>query len=371
MLRSSLPIGSYFGVDVRVHISFPLLLALSLSLSTLLIHSLTRGFALWLAFCFAVFVREIARILAAVWNGLHLRAIYLLPIGGVMAFSSSDGEAIGAGRSRKGPRWVTLSGPLANFFMGLFILGYSFSVDPHVRLFAQPWIDLNHILRSTLWTQLLLGAVSLLPSVPSRSILRSTKSSKDTPGPLGRPAIRPGYLLAAAMILTGFLFPFLYWATVLGIFVALYTQVSSKHAQASSDNNAILVREVMLTEYTLLSSSDTLRNALDNAVHSLHEIFPVVRGNRLVGAIARQTIAERLLIDGDSYLQGAMNRNLALTFPQEKLVDALRRASTAGTSDFIPVIEHNQMIGVITPQSLPRAVQQVKLLRPALEKAQP
>ena len=54
------------------------------------------------------------------------------------------------------------------------------------------------------------------------------------------------------------------------------------------------MHEVMLTEYTLLSSSDTLQGALDRTVHSLQDVFPVVRGDRLVGSIARQTISERL-----------------------------------------------------------------------------
>jgi predicted transcriptional regulator len=363
MLRFSLPIGSFLGVDVRVHLSFPLLLVLSLGLSAFFTHGLGRGFALWLALCFAVFVREVARSIAAAYNGLHLRAIYLLPVGGVMAFSAADGEILESKSQSHSTRWVTLSGPIANFLVGLFIVLFSLALDPHVSLFAQPWIDLNHILRSTVWMQLLLGAVSLLPSIPSRQLLRSTPNNKTNTLP--RKVFSPGAMIAVAMIVAGILYPDAYWLVILGVFVLLYAQLTGRHAQAGSDSDAILVREVMLTEYTLLSGSDTLRNALDVTLHSLHEVFPVVRGSRLIGAIARQTIAEHLLADGNSYLQGAMNRKLAITSPEEKLVDALRRASTSGTSDFIPVIEDGRMIGIITPQSLPRAVQQVKLLRPA------
>jgi predicted transcriptional regulator len=366
MLRSSLPIGSFLGVDVRVHLSFPLLLALSLTLSATFTHGLSRGFALWLALCFAVFVREVARAIAAAYNGLHLRAIYLLPVGGVMAFSAADGAVLGANGGKlsqtSSTRWVTLSGPIANFLTALFLMLFTLGLDPHVALFAQPWIDLNHILRSTLWTQILLGAVSLLPAMPSRQLLRSTTSDAAKASP--RKFFSPGAMIAVAMIIAGIIFSDAYWLIPLGVFLILYTQVTSKHAQSGSESDAILVREVMLTEYTLLSGSDTLRNALDVTVHSLHEVFPVVRGSRLIGAIARQTIAERLLTDGDSYLQGAMNRKIAITSPDEKLVDALRRASTTGTSEFIPVIENERMIGIITPKSLPRAVQQVKLLRP-------
>jgi len=57
-------------------------------------------------------------------------------------------------------------------------------------------------------------------------------------------------------------------------------------------------------------------------------------------------------------------RNLQIATPSEKLAEALRRATTLGASEFIPVVEDNTMIGILTPQSLARAVQQVKLLRP-------
>ncbi len=141
--------------------------------------------------------------------------------------------------------------------------------------------------------------------------------------------------------------------------------MSGAHNVSTTDAEAILVREVMLTEYTLLSSSDTLQGALDRTVHSLQDVFPIVRGDRLVGSIARQTIAQRLLTDGDSYLQGIMSRSLQLASPTDKLVEALRRAASLGASEFIPVVEDGTMIGILTPQSLARAVQQVKVTRPA------
>jgi CBS domain-containing protein len=93
----------------------------------------------------------------------------------------------------------------------------------------------------------------------------------------------------------------------------------------------------------------------------------VVRGDRLVGSVSRQTIVDRLQMEGDGYLQGVMTRSLRLAEPGEKLVDALRRAASMGASEFIPVVEGAAMLGILTPQSLSRAVQQVKLARPAVQ----
>jgi predicted transcriptional regulator len=378
MLRSSLPLGRFFNVDVRIHLSFPLLLVLSVALSVTLGEGAGRGFGLWLALCFAVFVREVARSIAALYMGLRLRAILLLPVGGVMAFRAPDGVGMTPANGADAPdtRWINAIGPLANVAMGLLILGFSLAIDPRVSLLEQPWISLGHILRSFLWLQLLIGAVSVLPiSAMNARQLRSIKdpikpkipTTAAKLGLTGRgPAFGLGNLLGIAMIIAGILLSDFYWLIGLGVFLMLYVQVANLSSKAGIDGDSILVREVMLTEYSLLSSSDTLRNALDQTVHSLQDIFPVVRGDRLVGSIARQTIAERLLTDGDSYLQGAMLRNLQIATPGEKLIEALRRASNLGASEFIPVVEGNTMIGILTPQSLARAVQQVKLLRPAL-----
>ena len=61
-----------------------------------------------------------------------------------------------------------------------------------------------------------------------------------------------------------------------------------------------------------------------------------------------------------------MVRAMQIAAPADKLVDALRRASSLGSTDFIPVVEDDTMIGILTQQSLGRAVQQVKVTRPSL-----
>jgi CBS domain-containing protein len=371
MLRSSIPIGRFLDVDLRVHISFVLLLALAVGFSLVESGSASRGFGLWLAMCFAVLVREVARAIAAAYSGLRLRALLLLPVGGMMALST----ATESNPSRATTRLLALIGPFANIFVGLLLLGFSYSLEPHVSLLAQPWISTTHILRSFVWMQLILGVVSLLPTstTPASTIGKDTPATEPTtksrlPRNLPIPAFGLGTALALAMIVAGFVLTNI-WLIALGGFMLLGAQMSSAHTVSTSDAEAILVREVMLTEFTLLSSSDTLQGALDRTIHSSQDVFPVVRGDRLVGSIARQTIAQRLLTEGNSYLQGIMTRNLQLASPTDKLVEALRRAATLGASEFIPVVEGDgtdfKMIGILTPQSLSRAVQQVKLMRPA------
>jgi hypothetical protein len=353
MLRASLPIGRIFNVDLRMHISFPLLLLLAVGYSVALNGGVWRGFSLWLALCFAVLVREIARAIAAAYAGLRPRAIYLLPIGGLMAFSTQDGATPLSAKQKAATRLLAWTGPAANITFGLLLMGASYALVPEVNLIAQPWIATSHILRSFVWMQIILGAVSLLPLPSLSARAETTPATAATPEaatrsfPLKLPTIGFGTALALIMIVSGALLMNL-WLVFLGAFMLLGAQISTAHQKATTaGGDNILVREVMLTEYTLLSSSDTLQGALERTVHSLQDVFPVVRGDRLVGSIARQTIASRLVTDGDSYLQGI-----------------IRKASAIGASEFIPVVEDDTMIGILTPQSLTRAVQQIKVIRP-------
>jgi CBS domain-containing protein len=360
MLRSSIPFGRLFGVEVRVHLAFLLLLALSVGYSAAVLNNVGRGLGLWLALCFAVIVREVARSLAALYSGFRLRALLLLPVGGVMAFAPREPS-----KPAPGTRLITAAGPVANTFMGLLLMGFCYGLEPKASLFVQPWISFHYVLRSTIWMQFVIAAFNLLPiaAAPSRQFLRQRTPE---PAPVVRsanPAFGLGAAMAVAIVLAGFVFSNV-WFIFFGGLVLLWAQLRMGTPLDTLESASILVSDVMLTEYTLLSSSDTLGGALAQTSHSLQDVFPVVRGDRLVGAISRDTLASRLATDGDGYLQAAMTRNLPFAEPSEKLVDALRRASALGASEFIPVLDDRALLGILTPHSLSRAVHQVRLTRP-------
>src|ERR1700751_5185265 len=86
----SFPLGRWFGVDLRIHYFFMLLLVFCL-LSTHNTHvSAWRGVALWPILLLVVFVREIARVVTAAWYGVRIRSVMLLPIGGLFSYASPD-----------------------------------------------------------------------------------------------------------------------------------------------------------------------------------------------------------------------------------------------------------------------------------------
>ena len=116
------------GVEVRVHIFFPLLVLVLFAMCAA--QGWPHGLALFLLLVAAVAVRETARLIVAAGLGLRLRAILLLPIGGLFAYANPESqEKANAGA---GQFILALAGPLANWCAGLAaaaaILGVSNSV---------------------------------------------------------------------------------------------------------------------------------------------------------------------------------------------------------------------------------------------------
>ena len=359
-------------MHLRVHISMFLLLALSAGYSAVATGSLLRGVALWLALCAAIAVRESARAIAATYFGLPLRALFLMPVGGVMALAPRQG-----GLPTKETGAITAVGSAANFGVAALLLGFAYGVDPHVRLVSQPWITIEHILRSTVWLQIIVGVVNLLPSasLPSRRVVRSAPAappqgaatSAATAMSRARAMFGVGTALALALVVAGIVFGLL-WPVLLGLTILLTSTLNRVASVGSTEAMTVEVRDVMLTEFKPLNASSTIRDGLRVATHSVQDVFPVLRGERLVGWVSRAALATRLRLEGDGFLQGTMQRSLHTAEPGEKIGDALRRATAMGAGEFIPVVEDGAMVGFLTPGSLERAVGQLQLTRAVAER---
>jgi CBS domain-containing protein len=371
VLHFSIPVGRWLGVHVRVHVSLFLLLALAAGYSAVATGSIMRGLALWLALCAAVIVREVARAITAAYGGAPARALFLLPVGGVMALAPRQ-----SGAAPANTRLITAIGSAANFTAALVLLGFAYGIDPRVSLLAQPWITIEHVLRSAVWLQVVVGAVNLIPAsaLPSRRLLRPKAAAAAKPvakpSPLSpRPAFGFATAFALALMLSGLVFAML-WPFLLGL-TLLFTSYLNRAAGAGAvEAMNVTVRDVMLTEYRPLNANTTLRDALLQATHTVHDLFPVLRGERLVGWISRGSLTTKLQLEGDGFLQGAMSRSLQMAQPGEKIGDALRRAAALGASEFIPVVEDGAMIGMLTPGSLERAVGQLRLARQSTERSE-
>ncbi len=359
----SLRLGRWFGVEVRLHPFLLLLLALSVSSAALLGEASGRGLLLWLLLLATLAVREVARTLAAAWCGLELRGLLLLPVGGVASYAGDDRP-----ESRPALRRLALVGPAANLLFCLVLAGLIRTVSPAVDLLARPWITPGYLLRSWVWLNLLVATVHLLPMLldGNRTRLRGG----------GTGLIRSGgagllQSLAIGMIVGGLLLGGNLALILLGSFLLIGSQVGSAGALPEAEADAIRMRDVMLMQFTTISASDTLEDALERSVHTLQDVFPVVRGANMVGAVSRQNLVEALASGGNSYVQGVMTRTFQTAKPNDAVLSTLRRIIGGKGVQLVPVIEGERVVGIITPQNLAQSMsmlnQRRRLRRAAAE----
>jgi CBS domain-containing protein len=337
------------GVELRIHAFFPLLAVVFLGICAA--DGWQRALGLFFTLVAAVAVRETARLLVAAWLGLRLRAILLLPIGGLFAYANPESQENaneGAGQFA-----MALAGPLANWGTGLMMAASILGASGDVRLFDQPFITSAYLLRSMVWMQIFMGAIHLLPAYPLDfgRLIRGGFARRHGFAPAGRAAAGVGQGLALVAMVGGMLLhnP---WLIVVGFFIMIGAQIEDQGVFFQSVVDTVHMREVMLTDFATLSPSDTLADALVRCVHSLQEDFPVVRGPELVGIVSRQRIVDALRNDGNGYIQSVMSRAFQVARPEDTLGTTIRRLTGGHGMALIPITESGRVVGIVSVQNL-------------------
>lgn len=357
----SFPLGRWMGVDLRIHTFFLLLFGLCLLATNVANIASWRAIMLWLILLLAVVVREVARVIAAAYHGVQLRSILLLPIGGLFSYANPESTE----RASQGSAQTSMAivGPLANFGFALAIGCLIAGASPHVELFAKPWVTPTHLMRSTVWLNVILGILNFIPAYPldAGRMLRGGFTRTRGAAQATRAASGLGQILGLVAVLAGIALLFLPnsglgsslspWLIMGGFFIFIGAQLEDQGLVFQSVVDTVTMRDVMLTDFSTLSPSDTLEDALYKSIHSLQDEFPVVRGANLVGVVSRQGILEALRSEGNGYVQGVMSRTFQVAQPNDSLGAMIRRMA-GGRMSLIPVTEGDRIIGIVTLQNL-------------------
>jgi Zn-dependent protease/CBS domain-containing protein len=377
----SIPAGKYFGVEVRIHLTFLALLAFVwMSESTMKGNpSPVRGLVLVALILASVVVHELGHAWAGMRKGVKPQAVILLPIGGIpLADETVPPASPEKTDIFKRDVSIALAGPLVNLVIavisGIVVLAYF----PQAQLWTKPFVHSNHLLRSLVWVNLYLGVFNLLPAYPldGGRILRAYFARTLDLATATRRAISIAHAMATLLIVLGMLLfmqggnPDSWWVMAAGFFLLIAAQFEERSAIFHSVMETVHLEDVMLTDFATLSPADTLEDALEKAVHTLQDDFPVVRGGDMVGVISKSNILDALRAEGNGYVQAAMNRIFEVASRQESLASAFRKLNARNLS-IIPVVEDQQLVGIITFQNLMHSMallaESRKLRRAALE----
>ena len=350
----SIPVGRLFGVDVRIHLTFfilPLFVFWTESVAHQGVANGPRDLALVGIILASVAAHELGHILAARRFGLIPKAVILLPLTGVTLFEESHSEKLQPGMLWKREIRLAVIGPLVNVALAALTVAIVTGAAPAIQLWKWPFLQSANLPRSVVWANLYLAALNVMPAYPldGGRILRAIFSRKLDAAAATRRAVSISNAIAMVLMIAGLFSDT--WLTMVGVIVFSAAQLEERALVFQSVLDNVRLEEVMLTDFATLSPADTLEDALEKAVHSLQDDFPVVRGSDMVGVISKQSILDALRAEGNGYVQAVMNKIFEVSLRQDSLGSAFRKL-TARNSSIIPVVEDERLIGIVTLQNL-------------------
>ena len=349
----SIPAGRIFGIELRIHLTFLFLLVFVWLTESAARGGVSagRGLALVGIIFGSVVLHEVGHALMGMQAGVPAKAVILLPIGGVSVLDETQQPVEPGVLTWKRDIRIALTGPLVNLLIAFAGGSILLAVAPEIRLWARPWVHSSNLARSLVWVNVWLGILNLLPAYPldGGRVLRALFSRRMDPVRATRRAVTVGQVFATLFMLVGMLWNI--WLTMIGFFLFIAAQLEERSAVFQSVLETVRLEDIMLTDFATLSPADTLEDALEKAVHSLQDDFPVIRGSDMVGVISKQKILQALRAEGNGYVQSVMNRIFEVAQKKESLASAFRKL-TARNLSIIPVVEDQRLVGIVTLQNL-------------------
>ena len=356
----SIPVGRLLGIEIRIHLTFLFLLVFVWStVATQDATAALRAFGLVGIIFGSVVLHELGHALVARGSGIPAKGIILLPIGGITILDEARAIPDPINAWKRDIR-IASAGPLVNLCIAGISALILLSVAPGVSLTAKPLLHWSALLRSLVWANVYLGLFNLLPAYPMDGgrVLRALFTRRMDLVQATQRAVRIGNVFSILMIMLGMLISTRaetrwdgYWLMMVGFFLFTGAQLEERSAMFQSVLQRVRLEEVMLTDFATLSPADTLEDALEKAVHTLQDDFPVVSGGDMVGVISKQKILDALRAEGNGYVQAAMNRIFDVASKQESLASAFRKLSSRNLS-IIPVVDEQHLVGIVTLQNL-------------------
>ena len=345
----SIPAGRLFGVDIRIHLTFLFLLAFvwftqSVNMGP---SGVGRGLALVAIVFGCVVLHELGHALVAQRSGVAVRSIILLPIGGVTLMEDMGQRSSNPARDIR----IAIAGPVVNLAIAAVSGAVILTFLPQAKLWSTPFVSAANLPRTLFWSNVFLGGFNLLPAYPMDGgrVLRAYFAERMEYVRATRLAVTVGQGFAMAFMFVGLIWNA--WLMLIGFFLFVGAQLEDRSVVFQSVLETVRMEDVMLTGFSTLSPADTLEDALQKAVHTLQDDFPVVRGADMVGVISKQRIVEALRNSGNGYVQSAMVRAFDIAQRSDSLASAFRKLGSRGLG-MIPVVEQQRLVGIVTMQNL-------------------
>ncbi len=328
-------VATIWGIPLRVHWSFLVLLALLLaSYGRDRIADLLVALAWFVAVFASVVVHELAHSVVARRRNLAVRDIILLPIGGVS-------EILRLRRGSRDELYVSLAGPLASLALAALLLAASLAAG------QAPWpptLATRSLLVRILWANVLLGAFNLLPALPfdGGHVVRALLSRAMAEPRATALAASAGVVIAYVLIVLGVLVDL--WLALIGVFVLLGASAERQVAAVRERLGDRRVRDLMVAGPATVDGALSVRDARELLPERSERSRPVEREDRYLGMLAARDLAGAA---PDSLVEECTDRSAPLLAPDDELYpDAVAAFSESGRHE-LAVGEQGRVVGLL------------------------
>ncbi len=350
-----------FGISVRVHFTFVLLLIWMAALAPEMgSRALLLGCVV-IGLLGSVVVHELGHALMARRFGLETREIVLTPLGGLARI---DGYPRG-----RVELLIAAAGPLLNLALAAVLLG-GLVVAGIPPLGMGPVVDVPSALRWLVVGNLSLFALNLAPAFPldGGRILRSALSLAVGQERATKVATRLGIVLAGLLGLTAVV-P---WGASLAFNLFLIATAFVVLLGATRESSLVKTLQVlqgrrageaMMTRCERLAPQDTIEWAVRLLLSTAQRVFPVIDGwGRVAGEVDRERLLDLVgRFPGDTPLLDLMNREPMTVAEDCDLLDVLRELQNPVRA--LWVVRDEELLGMLTADGLSQFVAVCRSLR--------
>jgi Zn-dependent protease len=347
-MRWSIHLARILGIDVKIHVTFFLLLAF-FAVTYARVGGAPAaifgvGFVISVFVC--VLLHEFGHALAARRYGIHTPDITLLPIGGVARLEKMPDKPIEE-------VVVAIAGPLVNVVIALVLwIGLGLPSVPDVR---EMYLADGNLLGKLLWVNVILVIFNMIPAFPMDGgrILRALIAMRMNYA--RATAIAAGIGQGIAFMLG--LFALLVFQPILllvAVFVYFGAQSEAAYAQLKDISSGMRVSAAMVTQFKALPPDATLSDAADLLLHTSQHEFPVMNlDGQVAGVLTRDDLIAGLRKTGAETPASAVMRTDIPSVHQSMLFERAFMLMQQSRCPALPVLDSaGRLVGLFTPENV-------------------
>jgi len=351
-MKYALNLGRIFGIRIKIHWTFLLLLAWIAFSGWNSGGNVTEilwniGFVLAIFTC--VILHELGHSLTARRYGIPTQKITLLPIGGVASLDRLPEDP-------KQELAVAAAGPAVNVVIAAII----FAIFPVTQFFnslneAQQIANItaDNFIYMLFTANVILVAFNAIPAFPMDGgrVFRALLAFRYNRLKATKIASSTGQILAVGFFILGLAYnPIL---LLIGVFVFLGARSETMMVKNMSLLEGYKVQDAMMTNFTTLSPNNTLDDAIEAMIAGPDADLIIEEDGKIQGIVSRDELSAviREGTDRNTPVSKIMDSQVKTLEDSNMLTDAYQQMQKKRYHS-IPVIKENQLAGIINMEKI-------------------